>query len=350
VNKKNTFMQKTQGLGMLLILLLCMPAAAMAMETEDCLACHTEADYVGEDLSIDADSFMHTAHANFGCTTCHNSVTDEHPYGGETSPALSCDLCHSEVADTYQQTTHANYASCIDCHDPHSAQGLQSTSSQAMNAPCFQCHDRDDTIEEHSEWLPQTALHVAKVPCITCHTATEDYLVVLQIDRVQSQEDSTQTPAADYDELKEISGDQQVAQLIDVDRDNLVSLTELRDFMLNPAYEQLTISGTLVPKESSHNLAVQESRYDCTFCHASGTQSMQTSYLALPNQDGSVVRLEVEEGAIVDTLYGTPDFYLTGSSRNSTLDIIGLIILCGGFIMPVGHGTLRLLTHKNRKH
>jgi len=53
---------------------------------------------------------------------------------------------------------------------------------------------------------------------------------------------------------------------------------------------------------------------------------------------------------MLDTLYGTPNFYMTGSTRSAALNIIGLIIICGGFIMPIGHGTLRFLTRKNRQH
>jgi hypothetical protein len=77
---------------------------------------------------------------------------------------------------------------------------------------------------------------------------------------------------------------------------------------------------------------------------------MQTSFLALPTPDGSFARIDVEEGAVLDALYGTPNFYMTGSTRSASLNIIGFIIICCGFIMPIGHGTLRFLTRKNRKH
>ncbi len=60
--------------------------------------------------------------------------------------------------------------------------------------------------------------------------------------------------------------------------------------------------------------------------------------------------MTVDEGAVLDALFGTPNFYMTGSSRSTALNIIGLIIICGGFIMPIGHGTLRFLTRKNRQH
>jgi predicted CXXCH cytochrome family protein len=342
----------TYALSIFLMLLLSVPLAAGAMETEDCLACHSDPDFVGEELAIDEESFMHSVHADFGCAACHNSVTDEHPYDGEAVSSMSCTVCHDGIAEEYQQTTHADYADCTDCHKPHRAQGLKTTSAQAMNTPCFQCHDSGDIIVGHSEWLPQTELHVAKVPCITCHTATESFQVVLQIDRkeIEAEEGSGHFRPASYSELKTLSGDKPVRELIDTDMDNIVSLNELRAFKKNPNLKELNISGTLVPRAASHSLATQENRYDCTFCHAAGTQSMQSSVLAVPNKNGSIARLAVEEGSILDTLYGSTDFYLTGSSRSPILDILGLIIICSGFIMPVGHGALRLLTRKNRKH
>ena len=50
-------------------------------------------------------------------------------------------------------------------------------------------------------------------------------------------------------------------------------------------------------------------------------------------------------------LNSTPDFYMTGKTRNATLNKIGLLIIVGGMIMPVGHGFFRFLSRniRNRK-
>jgi hypothetical protein len=52
---------------------------------------------------------------------------------------------------------------------------------------------------------------------------------------------------------------------------------------------------------------------------------------------------------VLSTLYGAPDFYLTGAGRNTLLNKLGLLIIAGGLVMPVGHGFLRFLTRKNRQ-
>jgi hypothetical protein len=39
---------------------------------------------------------------------------------------------------------------------------------------------------------------------------------------------------------------------------------------------------------------------------------------------------------------------MMGTTRSASLNIIGLLIILGGLLMPIGHGTLRFLTRKNR--
>jgi len=334
--------------GLLLVLIL--PLTVMAMGMDDCLGCHGDSDVVGEDQLITEESFRHTIHAELGCVTCHDSVTDEHPDDGVSISRASCVDCHDGVGEQYQHNSHAEHASCVDCHDPHGAFGLETMSSQGMNRQCTQCHGAEDVVETHTEWLPQAGLHISKLPCITCHAETEGYEVVLHITHKEVDMELGNYSISSHGDLKEYSGDNKIAHLIDLNGDNFISMAELRTFNLNPAYKKLRLEGTLVPSEASHNFTAMDNRYDCTFCHAAGPGSMQISYLAVPNENGSFSRVEIEKRAVLDARYGTPDFYLTGSSRNASMNIIGLIIICGGLIMPIGHGTLRFFTRKNRKH
>lgn len=76
---------------------------------------------------------------------------------------------------------------------------------------------------------------------------------------------------------------------------------------------------------------------------------MQKSFIAFPEKNGGYTRVAVEKGAILDILYGTPDFYMLGTTRSTSLNIIGGLIVAAGLSFPVGHGFFRLLTRKNRK-
>ncbi len=321
---------------------------ACAYDSEECLACHSDADMVGDELQI-AETFMNTPHADLGCDSCHE-VTDDHPADGEEVVGLDCGSCHDQLAEDYARTEHSENASCTDCHDPHTALGLARMSSAGMNQQCESCHDYTESINQHANWLPQADLHMTRLSCVTCHSESQAYEVALHLTRNGAAEEDTAYEVCDYDQLKAYAADRDVAALIDVNQDQFISLVELRSFNLNSRYADLRLEGTLVPKTMSHSLKTMENRYDCSFCHGAGPQSMQNSFLVLPNPDGSVTRITVERGAVLNAIQGVPDFYMVGSTRNASLNIIGLVIVCAGLVMPVFHGTLRFMTRKNRRH
>jgi hypothetical protein len=107
----------------------------------------------------------------------------------------------------------------------------------------------------------------------------------------------------------------------------------------------------MMPEIVTHSFQILDNRRDCTFCHASGPGAMQTSCIAIPEENGTFRKVAVEKGGVLDALQSTPDFYMTGRTRNSILNKVGLAILLGGLVMPVGHGFLRFLSRniRNRK-
>ncbi len=334
----------------LLSVLLLVPHSLMAMDAEYCLMCHGDADMVSGSLLIAATTFDTTAHAVLGCSVCHNSIGADHPGGVSELSRATCLDCHDTLGQEYMMTDHANFATCGDCHNPHEARAMSAMAGYDMNDKCFQCHAAPTMVDVHKEWLPQADLHIAKLPCITCHTGSEGYEIVLNIVIKQDDRFFSKFELPEYQTLKGMSGEAEILSLIDTDGDNFISLKELRLFNRNPKYSNLRLEGTLVPSDVSHDLSTLDNRYDCTFCHLSGPESMQTSFLAIPSHDGGYQRVAVQKGAVLDALYGTPDFYMVGTTRSASMNIIGLIIICGGLVMPIGHGLLRFLTRKNRQH
>lgn len=330
--------------------LIIAPVSLLAMDADYCLMCHGDATMFSGSLVIDATTFDTTAHSDLGCVICHDSITEDHPADGITVSRAVCLDCHDDLGSEYMMTNHANYATCGDCHNPHEVRGMKAMAGYDMNVKCAQCHESAAMVDAHKKWLPQADLHIAKLPCITCHTGSQGYEIVLNI--VQRTEGGffSRFELPKYEELDRISGDKPIVRLIDTDGDNFISLKELRSFNRNPAYRNLRLEGTLVPSDVSHELITLDNRYDCTFCHVSGPESLQTSFLAIPLKDGGYERVNVQEGAVLDALYGTPDFYMIGTTRSASMNIIGLLIICGGFVMPLGHGLLRFLTRKNRQH
>jgi predicted CXXCH cytochrome family protein len=317
-------------------------------KNEACLSCHGDAVKVKGPALINPTQFGHTTHARIGCPSCHEGVSPTHPGGGRT-PRASCQQCHTEINNEYATGVHAGKASCSGCHNPHKVESPREISGMEINQMCGSCHDKFKMSAKHGEWLPQADLHLYMLPCVTCHTASQKYFVSMYLVSTKNEGKLGKPEVASYEELKQETGGRDILTLIDTNHDNYVSLTELRNFNLSREHKFLRMQGMMTPETASHKFEILDNRRNCTFCHGSGPSVMQTSYLSLPEENGTYRRVEVEKGAVLDALYGTPDFYMMGSNKNTSLSIIGLAIICGGLIMPVFHGTLRFLTRKNRK-
>ncbi len=221
-------------------------------------------------------------------------------------------------------------------------------SGDEINGKCARCHDTRKTIQSHSKWLPQADLHIDSLLCITCHTGSKDYVITMTI---ESQLPGSKSPfkPARYDELNKLTHGEDIDKVIDSNGDNLISLQELRNFNHRLRGQNMRLWGMMTPEVVTHSYQILQNRWDCSFCHASGPKAMQKSFVAFPDKNGGYTRLAVEKGAILDILYGTPDFYMLGTTRSTPLNIIGALIVAAGLSFPVGHGFFRFLTRKNRK-
>jgi predicted CXXCH cytochrome family protein len=335
-------------------ILLMLPALAMqspaagAMESADCLGCHGDSSAVGAEYVVGA-AFDSTAHAELGCAACHPSVGSSHPDDGQPPEKAACQNCHDGVQAEYAASMHGKNAACNDCHNPHNARGSEEVSGYDMNRPCVVCHDGSEMAGSHAGWLPQADLHLGALPCITCHTGSQEYVITFYLRKKRVGDAVGSFLPAGYEELSILAGEGGVQRLIDGNGDDLISLEELYVFNRQKNSGELTLQGMMTPATLTHTYQILESRWDCSFCHASGPQASQTSYVAFPEEDGSFRRVAVEKGAVLDALYGTPDFYMLGATRSRAMNIAGLVILAGGLVLPVGHGSLRFLTRNNRK-
>jgi len=363
--------------------------SSSAMETDECLECHGDSSFFDEDspLYVDGIQFASTAHAEDGCGSCHY-VTDDHPDDGVQPEKESCDMCHEDTVDELSRGLHAGNAECIDCHDPHAVKGLKSpgescgmchdeaveeylSSPHSENAVCSDCHSPHTVIGHfeisgfeknkqciachedagHSEWLLRNKLHMQATTCISCHTDSKGIVITMYIEKREDVEPDKkgEIALATYRDLTQLVGDKGVQSLIDTNGDGFIATAELKEFNGNSEYKSVGLWGVLSTETSSHVYGVFEDRRDCSFCHAAGPKAMQTCYVAFPNQDGTFSKVAVEEGAVLDPLFATPDFYMVGSTRNNILSILGLLIIAGGLGAATLHGTFRILTRKNRR-
>ncbi len=326
-------------------------ASSGQSKNDTCMQCHEQKEIkssAGMSVYIDPGKFAGTTHAIVGCTSCHDRVTSKHPFNGYRPPKALCKDCHKPVSDEYEKSIHASKARCNDCHNPHEVRLPVVMSSDEINSKCAKCHDSRKTIQSHSKWLPQAELHIDSLLCITCHTGSQEYVITMSIEsRLPGSGNGFKM--ATYEELATLAKVGKISSIIDRNGDNLVSLQELREFNHKLRGQNMRVWGMMTPEVITHSYQILGNRWDCSFCHASGPKAMQQSFIVFPGKNGDYTRLAVEKGAILDILYGTPDFYMLGTTRSTSLNVIGALIVAAGLSFPVVHGFFRFLTRKNRK-
>lgn len=342
---------RTTGLLLAVFLVPAIAVSAAAPGNEKCLRCHGQTAIMkpaGMKFYIDPRKFAETTHAIVGCTSCHERISTGHPHDGYIPPKATCGECHGPVHAEYSKSIHAAKAGCSGCHNPHEVRLPIFMSGEEINGKCGRCHDTRKTVQSHSKWLPQADLHIDSLLCITCHTGSQDYVITMTIEnRLPGTKDTFKT--ATYEELVRFSQTEEISRIIDINGDRSVSLKELRDFNHQLRGRNMRLWGMMTPEVVTHSYQILANRWDCSFCHASGPKAMQKSFIAFPDKNGSFTRLAVEKGAILDILYGTPDFYMLGTTRSTPLNILGGVIVAAGLAFPVCHGFFRFLTRNKRK-
>lgn len=342
----------------LLALCLSFAPVVFAAGNDDCAGCHEDTSLTRaggkSSVYIDPLKYAKTSHASqVGCTSCHDADTATHPDKVPAVKKPECKECHSEIADVYAKSVHAGNSQCTECHTPHNVRRPIMVSGDDINNQCFKCHDADPILEKHEAWLPSADFHFDTVPCVTCHSDAKDFVITFF-----PQVKDTQNPIKDYlmmtnDNFVTLLGNGNVggplAERFDTDKNGSVSLKELRAFYASKP-KDVRLWGQMMPEKVVHDFKLLPDRRDCSFCHLSGPTARQTSFVAIPEKDGSYTRIPIDNGAVLDFIaFGVPDFYMVGATRNLLLSIFGGLLIVGGMCFPLLHGSLRFLTRKNRE-
>jgi predicted CXXCH cytochrome family protein len=330
--------------------------AEIGPENERCLICHTDKRIIkmgGKHLYIDSSVYAATTHSYIGCRSCHTAISEVHPNDDIKPPRptrATCRECHLPIHAEYAKSLHSSKASCTDCHNPHAVKTPLSISGKDINDMCAKCHNLKKVVATHITWLPQADLHIDALPCITCHTSSQNYVITMAIQTRKPGEPTGSFRIATHDELSRLLPEgSDLSSLIDRNMDRLISLEDLRAFNSKVRRKEMRLWGMMTPEMVSHSYDILDNRRQCSFCHASGTEAMQKSYVAFPDKSRGYTRVAVERGATLDILNATPDFYMLGATRSTPLTIIGGLIMAAGLVMPLGHGTVRLLTRARRR-
>lgn len=136
--------------------------AELSDEVKMCLGCHSNERLTKKleskevlNLFVDGDSFANSAHAQFGCASCHTDISMEnHPkvkkikskkeYSAQASN--SCRMCHGDDQLGKQQmhgymVTKVKNIVCSDCHQPHSMKKIAEWKKEIPEPKyCLTCH------------------------------------------------------------------------------------------------------------------------------------------------------------------------------------------------------------------
>ncbi len=322
-----------------------------AKKTQDCMKCHADPKIkgsLGRYTYIDPALFSETTHAIKGCVSCH-TASEKHPDDGLRVSRVKCDSCHESAVKEYLASAHFDHASCTNCHNPHNAKSLAVVTSTQMNGQCTNCHKPDKVYVRHSSWLPQTVSHLEKLPCISCHSDTKEFVIAMYVEKRAA--NGNYEPMTQKEMAVVVRDGQMISRIVDDNGDEKISLAELRRFNFDSRPSGIRLQSMVLPKKVSHRIQVFKSRFDCISCHGSAPDSKQSAFVLFPDSRGERwTRMTVEEGAALDVLYGTPDFYMVGASatRSPWMSAIGLLIVSGGGGAAGLHLFFRVRTRSRR--
>lgn len=308
---------------------------------ETCRDCHKKTVKMYEDS-------VHSALVKTGsdkaplCTDCHNphatrSAKDQSAGHAEAVP---CAKCHQSITQAFAQSVHGQSGDealvCKDCHRTHNIQ-VASTNNH-LKSECMSCHK--DIATTHAVWLPNTERHLDAISCPACHSpgATRRVNLTLYEGNVPQPSSNVGVPTF----VKLTSADSASSGL---DVRALWSL--LQEFSQNGSGKS-AVRGRLEVQTGvqAHQLAAKAMAVkDCDTCHRQGAASFQSVTVSLAGPDGRPMRRDASKGILtsVESIGSIGGFYAIGSNRIKLLDVLLLMALGAGILIPGGHLMMKMV-------
>jgi predicted CXXCH cytochrome family protein len=322
--------------------------AVESMET--CRDCHQKTMKKYEDSVHSA--LLHTGSAKAPlCADCHNphatkSQKQASPTGSPDD--VLCQQCHKEVAKAFTASVHGTDGENLECKDCHRTHDIKAASAgDHLRGQCLSCHK--EAVTSHATWLPNAGRHLEAVSCAACHTPNTTRRVDLRI-----YESSGERKAA------EKVGVPQFVQLAStaaasggLDGRALWSL--LQDFSRGKGDDSRTfVRGRLEVQTGveAHSLAAKgKALKDCATCHKQGAAAFQSVTVSMIGPDGRPQRQGATRGILnsVESIGSVGGFYAIGGTRIKLLDVMLLMALAGGIMLPGAHLAMKLLSARKRK-
>ena len=303
------------------------------------------------------DDSVHSALLHMGsekaplCSDCHNphatrSAKEKALIQGE--PVI-CQKCHQGIAKAYVESVHGKSGeealACKDCHRTHNVKAA--SLGQEMKGQCTSCHK--DVATTHAQWLPNAERHLEAISCPACHTPGTTRRVNLRL-----YEGASSRQAAEKVGVPQFVRLANQADATGAGLDGRALWSLLQEFNRGNGESKTVLRGRLEVQTGvqAHQLGEKAlALRDCDTCHKQGAASFQAVSVTMAGPDGRPLRHDASVGVLnsIESIGSVGGFYAIGSTRIKLLDILLLMALGAGILLPLAHLSVKLITERRRR-
>ncbi len=323
---------------------------AVALERmEACRDCHKKTVTQYEDS-------VHSALVRTGsekaplCSDCHNphtTLSAKDKPAGHGEPVV-CQKCHQRIATAFVESIHGRSGDeALECKDCHQTHGVKAASlGQNMKGQCVSCHK--DTVTAHAVWLPNTERHLEAISCPACHSPGTTRRVNLRL-----YESTAARQAAEKVGVPQFVKLTSWADATGAGLDGRALWSLLQEFNRGGGEGKTVLRGRLEVQTGvqAHQLAEKALAVKaCDTCHKEGAASFQAVSVTMAGPDGRPLRHDASQGVLtsVESIGSVGGFYTIGSSRIKLLDVLLVMALGAGILLPAAHLSVKLLSERRR--
>jgi predicted CXXCH cytochrome family protein len=322
---------------------------ALATEMMDtCRDCHKKAVQQYQDS-------VHSALVRTGsdkaplCSDCHNPhATKSLKEASDNHEPVVCTNCHAGIGRAFAQSVHGSAGdealTCKDCHRTHNVQAA--AFADHMKTECVSCHK--DVVASHDKWLPNTERHLEAISCPACHSPGATRRVNLRL-----YEGGAPQQSADKLGVPKFIKLASWADATGAGLDTRALWSLLQEFNQGGATGKTMLRGRLEVQtgEQAHQLAGKARAVkECDTCHREGATPFQTVTVSMAGPDGRPLRHQAREGVLTspESIGFVGGFYAIGGTRIKLLDMLLLLVLAGGILVPAGHLTMKMIAKRQQ--
>ena len=313
---------------------------------ETCRDCHKK-------KFTEYDDSVHAALIKAGskkaplCSDCHNPHTVRSTKIVGPITETPCAKCHEDIFKAYSKDVHGqeriakgiSAPLCAGCHQAHAVKAA--SMGDGVKDACLSCHK--EAINQHKDWLPNTARHFEAISCPVCHAPDATRRVNLRLyDSTAKRQVAEKTGVPKF----ETRTDAADSNAMGLDERALWSL--LKEFNQDGGDGKMLLRGRLEVRSGveAHQLSDKSRAIkDCDTCHKQGAAAFQSVTLTIAGPDGRPLRHGVQTEVLTSltSMESVRGFYAIGSTRIKLLDYLLILVLLGAISVPVAHMTVKRL-------